>query len=321
MTNNKIIFWASDYSSKSGEGKLAKLFISKLKIYKKNTKIIPIKSLFTKKNNNLKKAFFTTRLHKYVGPIYGIIYLWYFFLKGYRPCYLNYCPLWNFIVFLFLPPTTILGPITGSALKDTKFFAKNLFEQISIMIIKVRYQNIIFSNNFYRNTFKKSYHNFILLDFSIKKMNNNKKKYDFIFYIRSEFYKKNVFLQSLINDLLKLNFTIATIGDKIKLDKVINFGHCDKNKVNKIISLSEYAIGNKENLYSFFTQDCLKHNLIVFYNIDFLNYELFKFNNFYPIVYNNQRLALKQILKKIKIKKKSNHFKKINFDNYFKDLL
>ena len=49
MTNNKIIFWASDYSSKSGEGKLAKLFISKLKIYKKNTKIIPIKSLFTKK--------------------------------------------------------------------------------------------------------------------------------------------------------------------------------------------------------------------------------------------------------------------------------
>ena len=56
MTNNKIIFWASDYSSKSGEGKLAKLFISKLKIYKKNTKIIPIKSLFTKKKQQLKKG-------------------------------------------------------------------------------------------------------------------------------------------------------------------------------------------------------------------------------------------------------------------------
>ena len=38
MTNNKIIFWASDFSHTSGEGKLARLFISNLKKLKKTIK-------------------------------------------------------------------------------------------------------------------------------------------------------------------------------------------------------------------------------------------------------------------------------------------
>ena len=38
MTTNKIVFWASDYSDKSGEGKLALLFVNRLKKYNKNNK-------------------------------------------------------------------------------------------------------------------------------------------------------------------------------------------------------------------------------------------------------------------------------------------
>ena len=86
----------------------------------------------------------------------------------------------------------------------------------------------------------------------------------------------NIFFYNLIVSLLNLNFKIATIGDKIKLGNIKNFGYSDKKTVNKIISLSKYAVGNRENLYSFFIQDCLKKNLTVFYNIEFKKYELFK---------------------------------------------
>ena len=36
-------------------------------------------------------------------------------LKGNKTCYVNYLPMWNFLVFLILPPSTLLGPITGGA--------------------------------------------------------------------------------------------------------------------------------------------------------------------------------------------------------------
>jgi hypothetical protein len=320
MASNKIVFWALDYSNRSGEGKLGRLFISKLKENKKTNKIVLIKSLFTKKGNNINKVFFSSWVHKYFGPIYGVIKLWIFFFQGWRVCYLNYLPLWNFLIFLFLPPNVILGPITGTISRQNKFFLKNKLEQISIIIIKIRYKNVIFSNNFYQNIFKKSYHNFLLANFGLVK-SGKIRKYDFVFYIRNELYKKNKFFHNLIKSLLKQKFKIVTIGDKIKMDKIINFGYCDTQKVNTIISLSKYAIGNKENLYSFFVQDCLKHNLTVFYNKEFIDFEIFKFKNFCPIVFDNYKIALKQIIKKTKIKTRTNHFIKVNFDNYFKNLI
>ena len=320
MSNNKIIFWASDFSDTSGEGKLARLFISKLKKFNKNDKITLVQSVFIKNNKNINKLFFSSWIHKYFGPIYGIIKLWFFFLQGWKTCYVNYLPLWNFIIFLFLPPKTILGPITGSILKEENVFLKKILEQISIIIIKVRFKNLLFSNNFYQKIFKQSTHNFILADFIIAKI-KKKKKYDFIFYIRNEFYKKNIFFQILIKNLLKLNFKIATIGDKIQTDNIVNFGYCDNKKAIRIISLCRYAIGNKENLYSFFVQDCLKHNLTVFYNREFAKFESFKFNNFHPIVFNDHKVALRQILRKIKKKTKTNYFNTMKFDNYFKNII
>ena len=320
MTTNKIVFWASDYSDKSGEGKLALLFVNRLKKYNKNNKTKLIKSIFTKTNKKGNKIFFSSWIHKYLGSIYGAGNLWYYYFRGYKTCYLNYLPLWNFLIFLFLPPNSILGPITGSISRSNSFFFKKILERISVLIIKLRYKKVIFSNNFYKKIFKKSLHNFIMSNFSARN-SEYKKKYDFVFYIRNEYFKKNIFFYNLIVSLLNLNFKIATIGDKIKLGNIKNFGYSDKKTVNKIISLSKCAVGNKENLYSFFIQDCLKYNLTVFYNKEFAKYELFKLNNFYPIDLTSQKKALKEILQKAEIKNKKNHFKKINFDSHFESLI
>ena len=50
-----IFFWASDYSSRSGEGKLARIFIKRLKKNKKINKIYRIKSNLVKLDFNLKR--------------------------------------------------------------------------------------------------------------------------------------------------------------------------------------------------------------------------------------------------------------------------
>jgi len=319
---NNIIFWASDYSLKSGEGKLARLFIKNLKKNKKINSVDRIKSSLVKLDINLNKKKFLSFIHKYIIPLYGVFNLWFFYFKNYKTVYLNYLPLWNFIILLLLPPNCILGPITGTIDKKKKFFLKNLLEKISEIIIKFRYKRAIFSNNFFQNRFKNYLHNFIISD--LKKINHKSiKKYDFIFYIRKDLFNKNFFFQNLISTLLNLNFKIVTIGDKIQYKNILNFGYQNKKITQKIISSCKYTVNNRENLYSFFAQDCLRNNLTVFYNSQFKKYEIFKISNLHPINYEDYNLATKQILKKINNKKKNYilSFKKDRFDNFFKDLV
>ena len=100
MAKNKLFVWTCDFSENSGEGKLARLFIKKLN------------------NNNEYKIIFNQKkiLHnKYTSTINGIFYCWAKYLKNEKVCYLNYLPLWNILLFIFLPPKTLLGPITGGA--------------------------------------------------------------------------------------------------------------------------------------------------------------------------------------------------------------
>ena len=81
-------------------------------------------------------------------------------------------------------------------------------------------------------------------------------------------------------------------------------------------------MGNVENLYSFFVQDCLSNGLTVFYNDNFQKFADTSVGNLYPITFKNSDLATKQILTVIKKKNQSkDSFTKTNFENYFKHLL
>ena len=297
---NEIFYWACDQSTKSGEGKLAKLFIANLK---KNYKVKKIKSKVVRTNMLSSSNFFYTKTHKYLVPLYGIINLWIIYFKKKNICYINYLPLWNFLVFLFLPPKCILGPITGTIDKKKNFLFKKFFEFLSLLIIKIRYDNIFFSNNFYQKKFDKASHNFMISNFNTKKFiikNKNKKKYDFVFYIRNESLKKNLYIKQIINKLIYANYKIAVIGGRFDSKKVKNFGQCSDKKAKKIISLSSCSIANRENLFSFFVQDCLLYKLTVFYNSQFKKYQIFNIDNFYPIDMDNVDISLTQIFKKLK---------------------
>jgi hypothetical protein len=296
---SKIFYWACDQSFKSGEGELARLFVIKLRELNKKKKILKIKSRFIKTNTIINDTFFTTITHKYLIPLYGVLNLWFLYFKKNDTCYINYLPLWNFLIFLLLPPKCIIGPITGTIDNKRNFLLKRYLEALSLIIIKNRYKKVFFANNFYKKKFKNATHNFIMSNFKLKKF-INKKKYDFVFYIRNEFSKRNLYIEKIINKLLILNYKIAIIGGKFKSKKVRNFGYCSKSRAKKIISLSKYSIANRENLFSFFAQDCLEYRLTVFYNSQYAKYQSLKIDNFFPINMNNSYIGLKQILKKLK---------------------
>ena len=130
--------WACDLSDRSGEGKLGRLFLNNLNF--KND----INFHFNQKN--IIKS-------KYLSTLFGVVYCWKKFLTNKKVIYLNYLPLWNFLIFLLLPPKTILGPITGGAkINKSKYWhyliRKYLFPiqyKISEIILILRGNKIIFS--------------------------------------------------------------------------------------------------------------------------------------------------------------------------------
>lgn len=258
MTKKKIILWACDYSDLTGEGSLAKKFVKDFYL-KKNIQIETLKT-----NNHLNK--------KYLIPIIGIFFCWIYHLKGHKVGYINYLPLWNSIIFIFLPPGTILGPITGGA-KFTKSFGINyfvralifpLFYKISEFFLIIRNYNIIFSTELLKkylstHTRNKSEFNYILKNFKFFKI--KKKKNDFLIYHRLHSNKSSFFDYNLVDNLVRSNFKVLVVGDKLKIKGVKNLGYVSKKRLHKIQSFSKYTLCSKENIYSLFILECISNHV------------------------------------------------------------
>ena len=149
----KIFYWSNDIQKNSGEGILAGNFLKLLKNKYGNYKYINLNK-FKKKNNFL---------YNYIRPFWGIFLIWKFYIKKYKVCYINYLPIWNFLIFLFLPKKTILGPITGTTTKKNIIY--NMLKKVGIFFLKKRKTKILFSHNQFRPYFsqeKMIYFNFIL---------------------------------------------------------------------------------------------------------------------------------------------------------------
>lgn len=277
LTKKNLYVWTCDYSENSGEGKLARLFIKKYN-YKKEY------NFFFNQNKILKS--------KYFSAIFGIIFCWNKFLTNKRVIYLNYLPLWNFFLFLFLPPKTILGPITGGANfnnsdKFQYYIRKHIFPiffKISEKILNFREFELIFSTDLLKkylskNTIKKSKFNFVLNYYSINRK-KIKKKYDFIIYNRNHKNKKNFFPINLIKKLIMHKFSIIVIGEKLNLRSVKNIGYINNNLINYLQSQSRFTIASGENIYSFFILECLSNDVKILIDTEFKKQINFKKQNF-----------------------------------------
>tara|TARA_B110000483_G_C18206486_1_gene547958 strand:+ start:858 stop:1754 length:897 start_codon:yes stop_codon:yes gene_type:complete len=260
LKNNTIHYWACDDSPNTGEGKLCLFFLKDLQ------KIGKIKNIKKENPSAYRKNF----KHRYILPFIGIFYCWKYYFKNKNSCYINYLPLWNFLIFLLLPPKTIVGPITGGAkFNDESFFIRSyifpIFYKISELIINIRKYDIIFSTALLKkyltkNTIRKSNFNYILKKFNYKKK-KFKKSIDFLVYYRNHKNKKSLFPKKFIHSLIRFGFKVNVIGDKLDISSVTNHGFVDNNYIAKLQSKAKYTIASAENLYSLFTLECITQNV------------------------------------------------------------
>jgi hypothetical protein len=259
--------WACDFSDKTGEGNLARLFIKK-NFTLNNYRIFTI--------SNLKVlSFFNSKIlsYKYLSPLIGILFCWYFFIKGKKVVYLNYLPLWNCLLFIFLPPKTILGPITGGADYKNKFSIRKIFffffYKISEFFLSFREINLYFSTELLKNFLSKSIikrSNFNYFLNYYKKKPFRKKKIDFLIYYRKHNNKISFFPYELINKLILLDFNIHVVGDYLNNNSVVNHGYLSNKKINYLLSKTVYSITSDENIYSLFTIECINNNVKILTN-------------------------------------------------------
>ncbi len=279
-----FIAWCCEYENNTGETILAKKFIKK-KLNNQNVIILKPK---------LNYLFF-----KYLNPLLGILVLWYYHIIGKRTIYVNYLPLWNFLIFLLLPSKTVLGPITGSIQINKingikSFIRKYLFPicyRFSLLILDVKKKKIIFATNILKYYISKKFKNKIIFNFLLQglkiKKNFIKKKYDIIFYYRKH---ENKFFEHHINYLknqISKKKKIVIIGEDLYLKGALHLGKLNNNNVKKTILLSKCVLSGDDNVLSIFNLKCLKNNLKIIYN-DKLTFQipnLYK-SKFIPINYD-----------------------------------
>ncbi len=290
---NIIYYWASNEKNNNGEGILAKKFLYLLKKNLRHCRLVPL--------NKYRNIDNKTVFYKYILPFWGALVLWKYSILGKKVSYVNFLPAWNFILIFFLPPKTILGPVTGSINRLRYSKVIKLFSFFGLGILKIRFKKILFSHDFFKKKYDKKknkiFYNFLLYNFQIKK-EFKKKKFDIIFYIKNHENKKNEFAIELINELSNL-YKICVIGDKININNnIFNKGFVSRKKATQLIKLSKAAVASYENLFSFFLLDSLQHRLTVFYNKDYNPRKSIKSKLLVPIDYNNSKKSINIIKKK-----------------------
>lgn len=255
--------WACDYNKTSGEGNLARLFVKK-KYGVNNTKIFSIKSLF------LNKTLINIFDYKYVSPFVGIFFCWKYFFQKKKVIYINYLPLWNFFLFIFLPPKTIFGPITGGANYSEKkkfFIRRNIFPyfyKISEFFLNMRKTEIIFSTDLLKKylkkeTINKSSFNYVFKFYSLKTKKN--KDIDFLIYYRKHHNKEIFFPLELIKKLISLGFKIHVVGDYLPYSSIVNHGFISNNKINSLLERTYFTVSANENIYGIFAMESFNNHV------------------------------------------------------------
>ena len=136
----KIFYWSNDIEKNSGEGILARNFLKLLKNRYSNYKYINLNK-FKKKNNFL---------YNYLLPFWGVLQIWRCHLNGHLSCYINYLPIWNFLIFLLLPKKTLLGPITGTTTNKNPLY--KLLVVLGIYFKKKK-KKLLFSHDQFQKLF------------------------------------------------------------------------------------------------------------------------------------------------------------------------
>lgn len=301
--------WASDFNEDTGEGRLARLYLMQ---FSKdcNTKILILSQdqkylLYNNKIKILKKNNKFNNFKSFSFFI-GIFYSWFFFFQRAPFIYVNYLPLWNFLIYIFLSPGSKIGPITGSKIfnnnqKIRKFFFPTLYI-LSLSIIYLRFEKVTFATDNLKNYIKKKYSKNYYFNFCLKYIKylkylySQKKSIDFIIYNKIHKNKYNAFIRKIVFFLISKRFIVHCFGEKLNVYGVVNHGYLSNKEATNLIVKSKYMINSGENFYTFFLMECIKYRVNIIYNIPTYPYEKSKLKNILGINYNNLHLSRIKII-------------------------
>ena len=346
--NNKfdLYCWACDFSSKRGEGILARHYVQTLS--KLNNKRIFVKSgqnefsinkgEIKQLNNRFKnkEKLNLNFFENYLLPFIGIFYLWLNYLRGRGICYLNFLPLWNTFLFILLPPKTHFGPITGFIFKKkvtglNSFFRKYinyLLFRVNIYLVYFRQNIIYFSTDLLKSIINKKHKKKIFYNYLVNLVKINriktKKDIDLLIYNRNYSVKNNFLRNKFLKNLLKMNYKIFVVGDNLNLKKFKNLGFIDRKKIIYFLKKSKFIINSGENPYNIFTIDAFNNHVNIIYEhsykkkIKYFNKEKLIFINFEKI----KKIKKLPLFKKNKNSRITKNLQKLTNDNkfYFKNV-
>jgi hypothetical protein len=320
--------WSCEFEKSSGEGLLANEFIKYYIKFNINSKIIletPYFKYFISKGKIIKKFNCKKNIllnYKYFTPFLGLAKI---IKQSYvvdSVIYLNYLPIWNFLLFLLLPAKTILGPITGSDEKNNINSIKQIVRYIllpffiffSKKIIKKKFRNIIFSTNLIKKINLINYiKNFSLIYLSSK--NSRRKVFkdiDLVYYFRNhsnKFLKEEIYL---LHKLMQLKFKILFCGDSFndfsKLH-INSLGYVPEAKLSDLLDRCKFVIAPAENPHSFFIQKSILSNVHIIFRKSQTKYIKNIYNSYSVINFDNKNLLqsiIKVLAKKSRATKLSN---------------
>jgi len=286
----KLLFWCSDFNLHDGEGVLAVKLIKDATLLNNCTSTVVTPELIyrvsrskagvtikDRKNNlslfskiNYKKS---STFYKYILPLMGLFFLNKRQFKYDTLFYMNYLPLWNFLIFMFAGSRIRLGPITGSFVGSDYFSdnRKNNFNvvlrkyvfpalyRLSVRIIKYKKYDLLWPANQAVYHYLSNVKNvckvlspslmYGFLDPSKELMSVRDKKYDILVYFRHH-PSKNPDLTIEIIERLMLKYKVVVIGNDVSLSKVESLGYIPQkditqlcHQVKLVVSCSNEASG------------------------------------------------------------------------------
>ncbi len=286
---DEIYCWACDFATNRGEGKLGnKFLIDKFK--EKNIHVKTISQRFYFNKNQINKNSFTENkinlnfIESYLAPIIGIFWLWWKYLNKKKICYLNFLPLWNSFLFILLPPTTTLGPITGSVhrgkIKNVQtFLRKYLLPRlyyINSKLLLLRKQKLIFATSLLKKYFKEDRHSNSKFGYILKNIQyneyNKSKEIDLAIYYREYDTKSNELFKRLIEYCSnKKEIKFVYFGHKCAQFSDNYLGFITNKKVIDILNKTKFSILSEENFESFYSSECLSNHVNIFYDPSKMN--------------------------------------------------
>ena len=290
---NRIYCWATNFSPPGGESELATKFVQIASNAKRNNRFIVMSpnkfSIFQSgklvrefgKAEKMQAAGNLNLFDKYLMPLIGAFKLRALSKKSKATIYLNYLPLWNFILFAIIPKETILGPIVGPKIKFRisffyKFLLNAIFYRLSIFVLKDKFKYIILANPTLTQYFSSNNFDIICKDLGLlttvnrcRKRISEDKQFDIIFYFRKHANNNTLFTYKLINKVAN-NMKICVVGDYFNSDSINihNFGYVTKNKFLDLIQNSRVALSLVDNTYSLTVYDYMASGIpvVAYYN-------------------------------------------------------